>query len=47
MIFLLLMTCYAGPVLFIAMALADLMLFLLGLFFAIGVFFDPYNTARV
>ncbi|CAJ1387780.1 unnamed protein product [Effrenium voratum] len=44
-IFLLLMTCYAGPVLFLAIGLADILIFLLGIFFAIGVFFDPFNTA--
>eukprot|EP00913_Durusdinium_trenchii_P027270 g25584.t1 len=42
---LLCMTCYAGPVLFMAILLADIMVFILGIFFAIGLFFDPYNTA--
>lgn len=41
------MTCYAGPVLFLAIGLADILIFLLGIFFAIGVFFDPFNAARV
>lgn len=44
LLFLLLMTHYAGPVLFIAIVLADILIFLLGLFFAMGIFFDPFNT---
>lgn len=28
-----------------AILLADIMVFILGIFFAIGLFFDPYNTA--
>lgn len=43
-LFLLLMTYYAGPVLFIAIVLADILIFLLGVFFAMGIFFDPFNT---
>eukprot|EP00434_Breviolum_minutum_P017686 symbB.v1.2.015611.t1/scaffold1172.1/size134038/8 len=43
-VFLLLMTWYAGPVLFVSMVLADALVFILGIFFALGLFFDPFNT---
>lgn len=43
-LFLLLMAWYAGPVLFMAIALADVLIFILGIFFSLGIFFDPYNT---
>ena len=45
-VFLLLMTWYAGPVLFVSMVLADALVFILGIFFALGLFFDPFNTVR-
>lgn len=40
------MTWYAGPVLFVSMVLADALVFILGIFFALGLFFDPFNTVR-
>jgi len=43
-VFLLLMTWYAGPVLFVSMVLADALVFILGIFFTLGLFFDPFNT---
>lgn len=43
MVFLRLMSFYAGLVLFVSLGLGALLLFLAGLWFSIGVFFDPYD----